>query len=122
GGIGRALCDRGRRHIGSLREGSVLVDLVLPGGRVDALRLDHDLETDLDLWGHACFAKEAETGRRVGVIEPESRGGVDPIIPVLDALVNLTGDGQGHLAVSLARRGGLQLRYPLLQVCAAVPA
>ena len=34
--------------------------------------------------------------------------------------MHLTGDGQRHLAVALARRSGLELGHALFQVCAAV--
>ena len=36
--------------------------------------------------------------------------------------MDLTGDGQRHLAVALARRRGLELGNALFQVCAAVAA
>ena len=36
--------------------------------------------------------------------------------------MDLTGDGQRHLAVAFAGRGGLQLGNPLFQVCAAIAA
>ena len=36
--------------------------------------------------------------------------------------MDLTGDGQRHLAVALAGRRGLELGNPLFQVCAAVAA
>jgi hypothetical protein len=34
--------------------------------------------------------------------------------------MHLTGDGQRHLAVALARRSGLEFGHALFQVCAAV--
>ena len=101
---------------------AVLVQLV--GDEGGAAGAGSDIHQDLEAHRHARIdlgaAKQAEASRGIRVVEAVVGPGHVGVIPPQNRPVDLTGDGQRHLTVALAGRGGFELGNPLFEVCTAV--
>src|SRR5262249_38492348 len=89
---------------------AVLVELVDLGGGAASLDFDHDLEAHRDFRIDLRITGEDEAARGVGVVQTVVGLLAKAIIVPDNRAMHLAGDRQGHLAIALARRGGLQFR------------